>query len=368
MYSVGVMGFHGAKHDTLPFCRGRVTFEMAKNGRSVVVSGAWGTDGISLPCTVFTQNAYNFIDLGEHSYRGTLILAQEKQGAFTVVNLLGIEEYLRGVVPLEIGKRGESEIEAMKAQAIAARTYTYKRMSMHQNSLFDLLCTVSDQVYGGADVEYRYADLAIKLTENLILTYGDSVIDAYYHSTCGGKTANADDVWKKEHRDYLVSVTDEDSQGRIYCKDSPLFSWNETWSPSQLSSILVRQYPAAYQGNNFKGTVRGLAVDSRFPCGRVKWCVITTSEGKYGCGGDQARFILRRGTQDHPILRSARFEVNSVNAREVSITGTGYGHGVGMCQMGALGRARAGQSFEKILKAYYTGVQIRTAVVEKKRR
>lgn len=363
-YSVGVIGFHSVHNDTLPLCRGRVALE-ARQNNSLTITGAWGTREFAMPCTLVSQNEYNFISLGEHGYRGSLIAVQERPGLLSIVNMLDVEDYIRGVVPLEIGKRSAAEIEALKAQAVAARTYTYKRIMLHQNPAFDLLGTISDQVYGGADVEDREADLAVKLTTDLVMTYNDTIIDAYYHSTCGGKTANVEDVWNKSRKDYLVSISDCDPQGRAYCKDSPLYAWEETWTPEKLTAILMQTYPSGNGGRQFSGTVQKISVDKRFDCGRVKTCTITTNTGSYECGGDQVRFIMRRNTADRSILRSSRFSVAAIGPQEIKISGTGYGHGVGMCQMGALGRAKAGQEFDRILRVYYSGVQLRTAVMAK---
>ncbi len=89
-------------------------------------------------------------------------------------------------------------------------------------------------------------------------------------------------------------------------------------------------------------------------------CRIVSTNGTYTYGGDKIRFLLRRNLAKYPILRSSKFRVVQANSKQVTLEGKGYGHGVGLCQMGAIGRAREGQSFEQILLAYYTGVRIVT--------
>jgi stage II sporulation protein D len=360
-YTVGFIDlmctYNGKK---IPSVRGRISFDVV-NSR-VMVSGAFGTREITLPCTLSTKNEYNFIELGQSSYRGSMILISESPGTFTAVNMINVEEYLRGVVPLELGKRGENIIEALKAQAIAARTYTYKRMEVRKNSPFDLFSTISDQVYGGADVEYRESDMAIKLTEDLILVYEDSLINAYYHSTCGGKTANIEDVWDRLPCSYLRSIDDVDSHGKPWCAGSSMYEWNEKWSRKQLSEIINKSIKEIDPQQNPRGDIKDIRINSISSDGRIKSCTILGQGCKYDFSGDKIRFVLRRSVPQNAILQSACFKVESGSRKEFLINGRGYGHGVGMCQMGAINRAEAGQSFDTILKAYYTGVQIRTAV------
>jgi stage II sporulation protein D len=92
--------------------------------------------------------------------------------------------------------------------------------------------------------------------------------------------------------------------------------------------------------------------------------VVKTNSGTYTYGGDKIRFLFRRNLSGHPILRSSRFKIVKANSKQIVLEGRGYGHGVGMCQMGALGRAWAGQSFEEILNAYYTGTTIATVKIQ----
>lgn len=314
---------------------------------------------ISLPCTLRTEGAYSFFEVDESSYRGYLVLHSESKGRFTVVNHLPVEAYLRGVVLLEIGKRPEEEIEAVKAQAIAARTYSYKRMSVRKATIFDVLPTVSDQVYGGLSAESRLTDKAIRQTQGIVLCHADTLIHAYYHSTCGGITARIEDVWDKPPAPYLVSIRDQDRDNPPYCSISRYFTWEESWPMSVLSSLVSKYYPVVIPNVRCEGMLRKIEVTERFECGRVKTVNLTTSKSVYSCGGDKTRFILRRNEREHPILRSANFAVHSTSGR-ISLQGKGYGHGVGMCQMGAVGRARAGQSFAQILHAYYTDTSLQT--------
>ncbi|MBD3317711.1 MAG: SpoIID/LytB domain-containing protein, partial [Chitinivibrionales bacterium] len=206
--------------------------------------------------------------------------------------------------------------------------------------------------------EEPLSDRAIALTRDVVLVHGDSLIVAYYHSTCGGWTANVEDVWNKPYIPYLRSVPDVGPDGTAYCAPSRYFHWRETWSTRRFSDIISGYAATAFPHEEpLKGAVRRVRVDRRFACGRVAHCTISTTRGSYSYGGDRVRFLLRRDTDGRPILRSASFRLKDEERGKITLVGRGYGHGVGMCQMGAIGRAQAGQDFEEILSAYYTGAR-----------
>jgi len=316
-----------------------------------------------LPCTLYVNSATNLLEFGENSYRGAVIVVSDGSNTVSVINALHIEDYLRGVVPLEIGSLSETELEALKAQTITARTYTYRKMSQNEDKPFDLASTVADQVYGGANAEAPAPDMAIRATKDLIIAYNDEIVNAYYHSTCGGKTANVEDVWGGAPVPYLKSKSDTDKNGKAYCSQGgTAFKWTESWGMSRLSNT-IRQH--ADEGGLFPhyggGTLRRIEVRERFECGRVKTVAIVTSAGQYATSGEKARSVLRRNPSQQ-LLRSSNFNNASIANGEITITGTGYGHGVGMCQVGAIARARAGENFEQILRAYYADISVRTVV------
>jgi stage II sporulation protein D len=363
LYSTGTISLHSGGRVFTPL-RGRVHFQKKSSGSVLVESGGI-TKEIFLPCTVTSVNKYNFIDCDEKSYRGSFAIYSTGGNELLLVNFLDVEEYLRGVVPLEIGKRGEEDSEALKAQAVAARTYTYKKIAEKRDCLFDLYSTVSDQVYGGANAEYREADIAIKMTEDLIVTCKDSIIYAYYHSTCGGKTASIQDVWpEKPPQTYLVSVSDLNSGGESYCSISNYYSWQEHWTNNRFKGILLKNLEknSVNESSSINTDITNIRIVDKSEGGRVKKLLVEGKGWKRIIMADRIRFVLRRATPELSILRSANFTIDSYNSRDVVITGKGYGHGVGMCQMGAIGRARAGQKFDSILKTYYKGTQLSACV------
>lgn len=364
IYSAGLVE---ARTKSLPEgkkIRGRIAVKSAVgSASSVTITSGMRSREVLLPCTLLSVDPCNFLEIDDASYRGALLFTASNNGTFAVVNYLDVEEYLRGVVPLEMGVRPLREIEALKAQAVAARTYTYHRIMQRSSAPFDMVATVADQVYGGAGVENREADIAVKQTEGLVLVYADSLALAYYHSTCGGRTADVYDVWEKPPQHYLQSVADLDSAQNPYCIISNYASWHEKWSRQEFSRIVMGELKKNYPKEQFTGDVIDFSIQEWFPCGRVKRCTITGRGWQKVVGGDKIRFILRRATAGNPILRSASFSVKIPLGLTIELTGQGYGHGVGMCQMGAVNRARCGQTFQTILSAYYSGITIAKATL-----
>ncbi|MFL5598421.1 MAG: SpoIID/LytB domain-containing protein [Gemmatimonadaceae bacterium] len=293
-------------------------------------------------------------------YRGVLRIAQTDSG-FLVVNELPMDSYLRGVVPLEIGNRTPAEFAAVQAQAVAARTYAYKHLNNAR--AFDMYSTVQDQVYGGVDAEKPQADSAITTTADIVVLYNGQPISTPYHSTCGGTTAAVTEVWYNQSDEpYLRPVSDRiPGSDHFYCDPSPRFSWTQNYDAAALRAVMEK-YLATYTNapKSNIGRITDISEQGRTPSGRVKALTVQTESGTYTLRGNDIRFVLR--DPKGAILNSTYFNFREVKDNgEVStftIDGRGYGHGIGMCQWGAIGRARAGQNFRTILETYYQGTTI----------
>ncbi|MEK6611271.1 MAG: SpoIID/LytB domain-containing protein [Gemmatimonadota bacterium] len=303
-------------------------------------------------------------------YRGVLrFLAADDGLNVMVVNVLGVEQYLRGVVPLEIGgSRSAAEQAAVQAQAVAARSYTFVRLSAaggtaarHAN--YDVMAGTSDQVYGGVDGERAFADAAVSATAGLVLKYGGRTVDAPYSAACGGESASADEVWRSGGAAYLRRVSDRiPGTQRYYCDPAPRFAWTRTLESSELD-VALRQYLRTYTAVPAAGPghARAVTVEARTPSGRVGRLVIETDAGRFTLRGNDVRYVLRPSGGE--ILNSTYFSVEAETGaggslRRLIIRGNGWGHGIGMCQWGAIGRARAGQDFRTILRTYYPGTDV----------
>ena len=322
------------------------------------LASVWQTGGIIARPAGGALVALN----GKH-YRGDLLFLPGDSG-ITIVNRVRMDDYLRGVVPLEIGTRDLRDSAAVQAQAVTARSYAYVHLGASSGQrAYDVTASVNDQVYGGADVETAVSNAAVSATRGLVLQYGGRVVNAPYHSACGGSTAAADEIWRTSTEPYLQRVSDQiPGTNRFYCDIAPRFRWTRPLDGATLREALVR-YLGTYTRTpgGYPGTPRDVQVDTRTPSGRVGTLKIATDRGNYVLRGNDIRYVLRPPGGE--ILNSTAFSVEIAEARDGSIArltlrGTGYGHGVGMCQWGAIGRARAGQDFLTILRTYYPGTTV----------
>lgn len=301
------------------------------------------------------------------SYRGALQAVPTDSGVL-VVNVIALEDYLLGVVPLELGERPAAERAALEAQAIAARSFTVIRLNAARNGRgrsphYDLLGTTSDQVYGGADAEQPNASAAVRATAGLVLTYGGRVIEAPYHSTCGGETAAADEVWQTGHP-YLRRVSDRipGTRDRYYCDIAPRFYWERPLSGVELNQVVAR-YLGLFTDvpPDGPGELRDVRIVRRTASGRADVVAFRTARGTFELRGNTARSVLRSTAGE--LMPSSYFSVSvtpsaSGGIERALLRGNGFGHGVGMCQWGAIGRARAGQRATEILRSYFPGTSV----------
>jgi len=321
------------------------------------IASAWQSGGI-----VARSASSALVAVNGKRYRGELLFVQSDSG-ITIVNRVRMDDYLRGVVPLEIGTKDLRDSSAVQAQAVTARSYAYVHAGGSPSRPYDVSASVSDQIYGGADVETSVSNAAVSATRDLVLQYDGRVVNAPYHSTCGGSTAAADEIWRTNGEPYLQRVSDQiPGTDRYYCDIAPRFRWTRTLDGETLRAALVR-YLATYTATpgGYPGTPRDVQIDTRTASGRVGTLKIATDRGNYVLRGNDVRYVLRAPAGE--ILNSTSFNVQVTTGGNGAITqlvlrGTGYGHGVGMCQWGAIGRARAGQDFRTILRTYYPGTSV----------
>ena len=270
-------------------------------------------------------------------YRGLAELTVADKGIL-VVNQLPLEEYLVGLINCEISSAWP--IEAVKAQAIIARTYALNRKIARKTSLYHLESSVIDQVYEGCLVEDSRARRAVSETEGEVLTFGGGIIQAFYHSSCGGRTEASENVWGA----YLPYLKGVDCQ---YCLTSPA---STTWEYKlSLKEIEERLRSAGHKVSGLHDIQPG-AVNSR---GRLKQVALLASKGSGTISGEQFRKAVGYG-----FIKSTRFTLkNSKN--EISFSGSGNGHGVGLCQWGTKQRALDGFVNREILSYYYPGTELK---------
>jgi stage II sporulation protein D len=298
-----------------------------------------------------------FLAFENERYRGMFeILAHGVN--LRLINIVHMDDYLKGVVPPEMGSVGESELEAIKAQAVAARTYSMSHLSQYPDENFDMKSDVSDQIYHGVEVEQPIISEAIDATRGYVIKHGGRLINAYYHSTCGGYTDDIDEVWDKPSAPYLRAVNDSG-----YCSWSKYYDWRESYSGKQLK-LMMEQYLSSERGREIRiDDVTDIYIRSTTAGGRVAELVVETTKGNHSFGKDRIRWVFRRSSNPELILQSARFTIETKhdgngNLVRADFLGSGYGHGVGMCQCGAIGMARSGKKFDDILTFYYRNVEV----------
>jgi stage II sporulation protein D len=287
----------------------------------------------------FYSKAY--IEVKEKKYRGTFIAAS-KDGYIYLVNRVSLDEYLYGVLPSEVSPSWPPEI--LKAQAVAARSFAlYGRMNS-KSELYDLDSDVSSQVYRGLAVEHSDTNRAIDDTENEVLSKDGAVIQAFFHSNSGGRTASSGEVWGGK-LDYLQSEDDP------YCSSGKHYKWQLIIPRDKLSALLLK--------NKLKtGELYDIKITERTESGRVKILKIYGSDGTAEVKGKDFRAYA-----GNDALKSTNFTVE-FSGGDFTFNGLGWGHGVGLSQEGGKGMASEGRTYKDILKHFYNGVEIKKARLE----
>lgn len=318
------------------------------------------------------------------SYKGNIEFISVK-GKITVVNEAGIEQYLYGVVPSEMSK--QSPIEALKAQAILARTNIFSKIGKkYKNKPYDLSSDVYSQVYTGIDNISDRTNKAVDDTRGMILTYAGKPLEAFFHSVCGGYLEGNDVIWGSPRLPYLqpksCSPAKEfsygdlsreenfrkwiDSKPESYCNienkktDQALdfakkyHRWEVRIDRKKLESTIK-----STTGTDI-GTLKEIAVVGRGPSGKAKSVKITGSKNSVTINKE----LNIRKQLSKPPLYSANFYIEKEFAGKNGLSetyvfkGAGFGHGAGMCQIGACGMASEGKNYSEILSFYFQGSKI----------
>ena len=290
--------------------------------------------------------------LNKACYNGEFIVSANGN-KLNAINVIDIEDYLRGVVPYEIGKLDESKFEALKAQAVAARTYAYKHFGSRVAQGFDVYADTRDQVYKGLHSATALTDKAVRETEGVVMTYNGEFITAYYHSTCGGETEGVV-TWGRPDHPYLKNKPDLRPDGTPWCRESNYTEWTREFTEDELRDLFQINAKEAKANVPSFSSIKSMHIQDTLKSGRIHTLVIETNNGSFTAKADKIRWLFKRGGT---ILPSSFFRIHK-NGNEWILKGKGFGHGVGLCQMGARARAQAGQSYIQILTHYYPGITL----------
>lgn len=272
-------------------------------------------------------------------FRGDVEIVKKDNDRLMVINYVGLEDYLQGVLYHEVSHRWP--MECLKAQAIAARTFAVYQARANKIQPYDLRSDIYSQVYGGKNSEKVTTTAAVRATQGQVLTFKGDIFPAYFHATCAGHTEDSSNLWKIDIQPLKGGKCD-------FCKDAKHYLWLKTIPLDDISEVL-RQ-------NGYKiGNIADVKVVSTNASGRVDKLEITDDAGvTVVLTGKIFRSLLGPN-----VVRSTKF-VPHVREGNLVLDGRGWGHGVGLCQWGAYGMARRGMKAGQILSYYYPGSEITT--------
>ncbi len=263
--------------------------------------------------------------INDNIYQGSIKVSKDENGLH-FINELPFEEYIEGVVAAETAPNWT--LEALKVQAVISRTYAIYQKLLTAGKDYHITSSVLHQVYKGSNTN-KIIRQAVQETSGEFLAYDGKPIEAFYHSTCQGKTEYPDAVWGKSYP-YLQSVP---------CRGehSPYEHWQRRFSIDELEQAL-----------GLKG-IKGLDITSHTSTGRVEFLKVTAEDLEIEIKAIDLRKLL--GYRELP---STDFTV-TIEEANVIFEGGGYGHGVGLSQWGSLELANEGKNYKEILEHYYPG-------------
>lgn len=276
-------------------------------------------------------------------YRDALLVQRQQTAGLTVINVVKMDGYLCGVLPQEMSINWP--LEALKAQAVVSRSFALANLGKEKDSGYDLTADFTSQVYGGVDREHQKTLEAVNATtDEVLVDRQGTLVNAYFHHACGGRTDASTMVWGGDSSDTPLSLTGVRCP---YCKDDEYYQWT-TLVPEK--TIRARLRNAGYA----VGTIRRLSLVGRTRGGRAnnievvsvgKAVLLSAHRFRMLVGSNRVRstFITRL------VRKGDSFEFE----------GHGWGHGVGLCQFGARTMALKGYSYRKILAFYYPGSRVK---------
>ena len=281
----------------------------------------------------------SFVEVKGKPYRGDILIVGDGEN-ITVINELGVDDYLMGVLPRECGALWA--LESLKAQAVASRTYLVSHLGQHSQQGFDLCSDVHCQVYGGVLKEHPNTNQAVEETKGEILIFKGKPIKAFFHSNCGGSTEESQYVWQVESQPYLARKKCRFGTG------DPRYHWRKMIANSDILKAL--------KGGKIKvpgSELYSIKVLEKSPSSRARKLAVKTDAGTFIMSGNDFRIAL-----DPEIIRSTLWTNLKKKNNAYFFEGRGWGHGVGMCQWGAKGQAEAGRDYRAILNFYYPHTEI----------
>jgi len=312
------------------------------------------TDKISF----IPENQAATFAINNHRYQGELKISTADSSSLYLINHIDLESYLKGVVPAEIFTDNDTLIDAIKAQAICARSYSAKKMGINKNKPFHMYSDVRDQVYKGSSIRTTLGDFAVDETRGSILVHGKDVADIYFHASCGGVLEAIENVWSGQPKTYLSSS--QDVIGKQFADiESPYFRWKQQRTAGQLDSLYKYSFGISHLSDVVQDTVDipfTINVSERHESGRIKKMSVQYGTDRQELAGYQIRRFF--GWPPGTLLPSTLLKFSSYDS-SLLIQGAGNGHGVGLCQYGAMYKAQKGLQYYHILQSYFPGTTLK---------
>jgi stage II sporulation protein D len=302
-------------------------------------------DGLVLAGSIQTQGEVLIspltdvpVTLDGQEYRGSILLIRDSDNSLRVIDVVELEQYLYSVVGSEVA--ASTPASALQAQAVVARTYAVAHLGAHEDLGFDLRAGDADQAYNGVAAESAPVVDAVDATRGVVMVYGNQLADAYYSACDGGYTSDGHAL--NDPQPYLQAVRDP------YCPFSPYMSWSaDVPAPALIEALQSSgDLPFALSSQSLDDVRAGQADTS----GRLLSVQFVAGHRAYDVPATRFRFAA--GTK---VVKSTRIRGLSYSSGVVHVSGSGFGHGVGMCQLGAAGMAQTGLGVYAILNFYYPG-------------
>jgi stage II sporulation protein D len=287
--------------------------------------------------------------LNEREYEGMVRLVQNKQGLYTAINTLDLEEFLLGVVSCEMNPK--APVEALKAQAIAARSHALYQASISEDQLYDLIANLS-QAYAGKAKLHKNVILAIEATRGQVLYYENKPFPGYFHASCGGHTETMASVWIGAETKIGKTPSFPKTVVCTPCVQSKEYKWEFEISRNTLRNVLSR-------AGHEVGSIPSISILTKGAGGHALTLAVNSPTGSIEFLAEKFRSLI-----GYHNLRSTLFEVSLPANPDGSpgdliiFKGAGYGHGVGLCQYGAQAMAEDGYDCKRILNHYFPNGQI----------
>lgn len=290
-------------------------------------------------------------------YKGDFLVVYSDNNKIFVLNRLSMEDYLLGVLHPEMAVKSNQpeRLEALKAFAVCARTFAEMKVEKG-NTYFDITDDVRDQVFDGCGNYTELDQTAVNTTSGEILKFKEKLAEVFYHSACGGMLEDPANVFSGKVDEYLSSKKDGDEKAN--CEISPTFSWKEAYTQAELLKLLKEKNLSTRK----QKTVKDVVISELFDSGRAKEIRISFDNGDDVVlkATEIRNFFIRKDTKG--ILRSSLFtitkEVVKGGLKKITLNGKGSGHGVGLCQWGAMNLSSQGKSYNEILDFYFHGCTI----------